>query len=351
MKVLFTSLYQAPNVYLKEIADSLRKYCEVICSVEAFWYTNILFDIIHIQWADELFQRDNINENDLSAIKLYFNFWKSKGTKIVATRHNEYPHIYTGESVKKLYDFVYSNADAVVHLGNYSKEKLGFNTTKNIVITHPNYNSLINKSLSKEAARKYLKLPKNPKILITLGAIRKDNEEKQIINSFKKIKSREKCILIISCSRIFSSRPSFRRNPIKRIMYILKYWYLRINKIIIETRFLTDNELTLYVTAADIIISPRIDSLNSGVIFLGYSFGKPVVGAGIGNMKNTLETTGNLPFIPQNIDSISKSMEYSLKHSVELGIANKQYSDKICSVEKIALDHFDLYESLLKKNQ
>ncbi len=57
----------------------------------------------------------------------------------------------------------------------------------------------------------------------------------------------------------------------------------------------------------------RIDSLNSGSIYLGLTFKKIIVGPAIGNMKEVLEKTDAYSFNPENIDSLVNALEEALK--------------------------------------
>jgi hypothetical protein len=47
------------------------------------------------------------------------------------------------------------------------------------------------------------------------------------------------------------------------------------------------------------VLIPRHEALNSGNVFLGFTFGKPVVGPDIGNIGEVLTLTGNPTFDPK----------------------------------------------------
>jgi len=48
--------------------------------------------------------------------------------------------------------------------------------------------------------------------------------------------------------------------------------------------FIPDNDIQIYMNAADIIVLPYLDILNSGVAILAMSFGKPVIAPRTGSI-------------------------------------------------------------------
>lgn len=348
IKVLFTSNYNNYNVYLKEIVDPLKDFCEVICSVDAFWHSNLSFDIIHFQWPEEIISYKSINENLIEKVKNRVNYWKSKGTKLVATRHNEIPH-RKWDFDRQYYDYIYSAVDAVVHLGDYSRLTLGNPQAHNVVIEHPNYLSLV-EQIPQSLAQKKINFPIKGKVFLSFGDIRKPEEEAQIISAFKKIANKKKVSLIICKSKLISTKPPFRRQPFKSLMLKIKFYYYRkFHNIFLSAKKINNEELKYYFCSADVIISPRIDSINSGVIYLAFSFGKPIIGPSIGNMKGVLNKTGNPSFEPKNIDSLTEAMNSALRLGEKLGKSNIDYV--LSNPNKnIAEQHFTVYDELIDGN-
>ena len=77
--------------------------------------------------------------------------------------------------------------------------------------------------------------------------------------------------------------------------------------------FLNSEIISNYTAAGDVFVILRIDSLNSGSIYLGLTFKKIIVGPAIGNMKEVLEKTDAYSFNPENIDSLVNALEEALK--------------------------------------
>jgi D-inositol-3-phosphate glycosyltransferase len=67
-------------------------------------------------------------------------------------------------------------------------------------------------------------------------------------------------------------------------------------------RFIPDHEVEIYFKAADVLVLPYRDIFQSGVLFLAYSFGLPVIATDIGSFKDAI-IEGETGFICRACDS------------------------------------------------
>lgn len=58
--------------------------------------------------------------------------------------------------------------------------------------------------------------------------------------------------------------------------------------VILRNEFIPDNDISLYFAAADVVALPYTDIFQSGVLFLAYSFGLPVVATDVGSLKDEI---------------------------------------------------------------
>ena len=68
MKILFA--YQetdlTDNLFVVSLIKSLRdKKLQIDSSVDLFWSSDIKYDIIHIQWPEELFKWGSVSKEDI----------------------------------------------------------------------------------------------------------------------------------------------------------------------------------------------------------------------------------------------------------------------------------------------
>lgn len=335
MKVLITSQYNSMNTYLKDIIDKLKDEVKIVSEPQNFWISDIDFDIVHIQWPEELFYWQKIKDEDLKHLKNRLNYFKSNGCKIVATLHNKIPH-RKHDIDQELYDIVYKSSDVIINLGNFSTRLYPLNYNK--VIFHPNYSkhfnvkpNLINKSL-----------------FLSFGKIRCVSEELQIINGYLTAKIPNSQLIVIN-SKIASERYYGYKNILKRLQKYLRIKKLNRRNIFLESKKLSATDVEELFNRASVIVVPRVDSLNSGVVFMGMTFGKPIVGPSVGNIKEFLELNGNPVFQPNDFSSIADALIKGI-NSLEIGAKNKVFSDEYLNPDLIAKQHLELYLNLLKCN-
>ena len=109
-----------------------------------------------------------------------------------------------------------------------------------------------------------------------------------------------------------------------------------------------DSDLPLYFAASDISLILRMKILNSGNLPLGFYMGNVVVGPDLGNVGAILRNTGNITFMPNDINSIVTSIMSGLE-LVETGkgVQNKQFAEREYSSDKICNHMYSEYKKLL----
>jgi hypothetical protein len=346
MKVLIASQYYSTNSYVKNIVDPLTELCEVVTGVEVFWVSNLIFNVIHIQWPEELFEWKELKTDDLTRLKIRLEYLKKKGSKIAVTRHNEKSH--RGYSLdQELYDLVFNFADCVVHLGSYSLNKFKGVDQKSVVIEHPLYSDLY-QYCNPAKNRKELNLAEHSFIVLSVGKIRKKSEEKMVFSNFFKFRKKHpnSILLVLNPLKIYDLFP-LKLNPVKKIskfiLFNIKKFFLRFFGVILNSRVISDELMANYVNISNVIVLSRIDTLNSGVVFLGATFQKPVIGPRIGNILEALELTNNYSFNPHDEASLYLEL-LKIKESPihQKGAANIE----ILNPGLIAKKHFELYQEL-----
>ncbi len=338
------------NPIVNYYTQAMSKYAEVITAVSPFWDSNLKFDIINIQWPEVLISNQEYDKNLLKKLEKRLLFWKELGTKIAVTCHNKLPHEQK-ELDKEIYNLIYSNADGIIHLGNYSlnefKTSSQYKDKEQIVIYHPNYLDL-KSSMSKTEARKRLGLNNEDIVFMSFGKIRKQEEEDMLVTAFSMFENKKNKKLIITNSRTLSYKTG-RRKPFSRLKYEIRKRRLAAKNIEIEeNKFIYDDDIQIYMHAADVIITPRINNLNSGVLFLAYSFKKLTIAPAIGNIKEFQEMLHNPTFDPSSADSLFQAMNRSIT-LINGDIAHNNYSfvKEECDIYKIGKQHIDFFTKLL----
>src|SRR6266487_834300 len=117
-----------------------------------------------------------------------------------------------------------------------------------------------------------------------------------------------------------------------------------------------DDETEIYFNAADVLVLSYTEVFQSGVIFLGYSFGLPAIVADVGSLKGEV-IEGETGFVFKARDSsdlASKIENYfasELFHNLETRRAEIQaYANDRYSWDKVAAVTTSVYSRLLNSN-
>jgi glycosyltransferase involved in cell wall biosynthesis len=73
-------------------------------------------------------------------------------------------------------------------------------------------------------------------------------------------------------------------------------------RIIQHVRFIPEAEVEIYFKAADVVVIPYVEIFQSGVLFLSYSFGLPVIATDVGSLRNDI-TEAKTGFLCRRADA------------------------------------------------
>jgi D-inositol-3-phosphate glycosyltransferase len=128
------------------------------------------------------------------------------------------------------------------------------------------------------------------------------------------------------------------------------------NRAIAKIEYVPDEATELYFKAADVSVLPYAHVFQSGVLFLGYSFGLPAIAADVGNLKEEI-IEGETGFVfksrdssdlARKIDKYFKSELFSNLRTRRLQIM--EYANERYSWSKVAAITTTAYSRLLKPN-
>jgi glycosyltransferase involved in cell wall biosynthesis len=143
-------------------------------------------------------------------------------------------------------------------------------------------NTVPNTTLSSAEAKRQLDISSDDKTMLFFGNIA----------PYKGLE-----YLIAACSELFSEDGGYRLLIVGKPKGPDDYWRQieqRIargefrNRIISKIEYIPDEETELYFKAADVLILPYAHVFQSGVLFLGYSFGLPAIAADVGSLRDEI---------------------------------------------------------------
>lgn len=233
--------------------------------------------IFHLLWNNKF------EYFDRTLLMLYYRFL---GKRIVLTVHN----VNAGrrDSSDTLLNRLtlriqYRLADHLfVHTAKMKLELVdesGVQPERVTVIPFGINNSVPNTHLSSREAKERLGVRDTEKTILFFGNIAPYKGLEYLIIAFQQIRSQcDDCRLIIAgrgkdCERYWrSSREAIRED-------------VESQRVILREDFIPDEETEVYFKAADVLVLPYTHIFQSGVLFLGYSFGLPVIASDVGSLR------------------------------------------------------------------
>lgn len=356
MKILI--VYKASglsdNPFVRLLAEGIRA-CgfEVVCSAEEFWNNAAAYDVVHLQWPEELFGWSYPTAERVAALRERFRMLHERDIPVVYTRHNTRPHKGDAQ-LAEAYRLTEENADAVVHLGDYSRREFlaAYPASRQlqVVIPHHIYEGLY-ADIGRNDARRRLGVPADAFVMLAFGAFRHDRERRLTWQAFRGLHKPGKFLL---APRLWpyvlkgSHHRGLKRLAVKTLYLaahaIEKVLHCRITS---SEGLISDTDLPAYFAAADVIFIQRTDILNSGNVPQAFAFGRMVAGPNSGNIGEILAETGNPVFDPADPASVNHALaEAARLAAAGHGDENRKYALEHLRLPQIAAAYGRLYEQL-----
>jgi D-inositol-3-phosphate glycosyltransferase len=164
-------------------------------------------------------------------------------------------------------------------------------------------NTVPNTCLTGVEARERLGIQAGDKAILFFGHIAPYKGLEDLVSAFERLPESSNYRLIIA------GRP---KNCEKYWMPIRERLssYVQSGRVVLKAEFIPDDETELYFKAADVLVLPYRHIYQSGVLFLGQSFGLPVLAADVGSLKDDiLEGKTGFVFRPEDPLGLAVTVE------------------------------------------
>jgi D-inositol-3-phosphate glycosyltransferase len=283
--------------FVRKISRISRYYARLI------WYAaTTRAKIFHILWNNKF------EYFDRTLLMLYYRLL---GKKIVLTAHN----VNAGRRDSKdtplnrlTLRIQYRLANHIFVHTEKAKfeliEEFGEQGSRITVIPFGINNAVPRTHLTPGDAKKRLGIRDDEKTILFFGRITPYKGLEYLIAAFRQIVARrENYRLIIAgrpdrCEEYWSATREAVDDEVRR------------GRVIVRAEFIPDDETEVYFKAADVLVLPYRDIYQSGVLFLGHSFGLPVIAADVGSLKDDIveDKTGSV-FRPEDPVDLAKAIE------------------------------------------
>jgi D-inositol-3-phosphate glycosyltransferase len=208
-------------------------------------------------------------------------------------------------------------------------------------------NTVPNTGLSSAEAKRRLNVSSDDKIMLFFGNIAPYKGLEYLIAAFSVLLKKDRSYRLLIVGRPKGS-PSYW-NEIQRTIGNSNIG----DRVIEQIEYVPDEATELYFKAADVLVLPYAQVFQSGVLFLGYNFGLPVIAADVASLKNEIEEgrTG-LVFKAQDTSDLANKIDEYFKSELFTNLENtrfqiKQYANDRYSWSKVAEITTAVYSNLL----
>jgi D-inositol-3-phosphate glycosyltransferase len=160
-------------------------------------------------------------------------------------------------------------------------EEFGVAESAVTVIRHPVNDAFPDTDLTPSQAKEQLGLAADEKAVLFLGRLRPYKGIEHLLAAFEQLVSAESGYRLI----IAGAPNKGNEDYVDQIREMVSKDF-RESQIITRIKFIPDEEMELYLKAADVMVLPYKDIFQSGILFLSYSFGLPVVATDVGSFRD-----------------------------------------------------------------
>jgi len=283
-------------------------------------------EVFHILWNNKF------EWFDRTALMLYY---KILGKKIVFTAHNVNAGKRDGTDTllnRLTLRIQYRLADHIfVHtetMKTEMHEQFGVKTARITVVPFGINNAVPNTHLTSADAKRRLGISQNERTLLFFGRITPYKGLEYLVAASRQILAKHKDYRVIiagrpdTCEEYWSTLQGELGHDVKR------------GGILLKPDFIPDDEVEIYFKAADVLVLPYREIYQSGVLFLAYSFGLPVLAADVGCLKEDI-VEGETGFVFRSQD------EADLARAIEQYFVSDLYAnlnDRRAEIRKYAAE-------------
>ena len=284
--------------YIPKIWRVLSYYVRLIC-----YAATARPKVFHILWNNKF------EHFDRTLLMLYYRLL---GKRIVLTAHNVNAGVRDATDTRlnrltlgiqyRLADHIFVHTE---QMRNELVEAFGIPKASINVIRHGINNAVPSTTLTCEEARQCLGIEKGKKTILFFGNIAAYKGVEYLVDAFERIVADGGDYRLIVAGMAKRASDPYVANIRER----LNRKIVR-ERTVLRMEFIPDEEVELYLKAADVTVLPYTRVFQSGVLFLAYSFGLPVIASDVGSLREDV-VEGQTGFIckPEDPLDLAKTIE------------------------------------------
>jgi len=278
--------------------------------------------VFHILWNNKF------ESFDRTLLTLYYRWL---GKRIVLTAHNVNAGRRDSKDTRfnrltlrvqyRLADHIFVHTEKMRH---ELCEEFGIRERQITVIPFGINNAVPNTPLTPCEARQRLGVRTGERTILFFGHIAPYKGLEYLVSAFRQILTRRDDYLLIIAGRPKSCEKYWRaiREEMRQ--------EIQSGRILLKADFIPDDEAEIYFKAADVLVLPYKHIYQSGVLFLGHSFGLPALAADVGSLKGDIvEGKSGFVFKPEDPVDLAAAIERYFDSDLyaELGSRRQEIRD------------------------
>jgi len=323
MRVLHAP-YSAKNPYQEQLINGLSARGHTVFTTdEEFGYLlkeaiqNGFFDIIHLHWISPIIEGRNKGSTIIRGALFCFALvlLRLAGGRIIWTIHNLTGHESNmGEFEITFYRYflTYVADEAIVHSDSSKREvvreySVADQSNKINVVNHGNYCNYYQNSVSQLEARSELGISEDAFVFLFFGQVRPYKNVPRLVESFSSLEEENARLVIAGnpASDELRARIDEFSQEDPRIKLVLRY--------------IEDDEVQLFLNAADVVTLPYDEILTSGSAILAMSFGKPIIAPERGCLADIMPGSANYLYDPDSV---------ALRDQLQMAISEREHLEE-----------------------
>ena len=264
---------------------------------------------------------------------------RKSGIKVLAITDNVIPHEKRiGDAAFAKY-FIKSCDGFVTMSKAVMKDLENFTTTKHKkYLLHPLYTSFGEK-LNKSDARKVLGIKEDVNLVLFFGLIRKYKGLDMLLDAFNELKDNPNINLIIAGEFYEDKQP---------YLDLIEKYQIQ-NQVILHAKFIANEDVKLYFSAADLVALPYRTATQSGVTQVSFHFEVPTLVTNVGGLGEIIPHQKAGYVVEPNGKAIAESIkDYFTNHRMPLYTEGMKQEKQKYDWKIFVNEVLDLYDFIKK---
>jgi glycosyltransferase involved in cell wall biosynthesis len=206
-------------------------------------------------------------------------------------------------------------------------------------------------ALGRREARERLGVGLDEKTLLFFGQIAPYKGLEYLVDAFSELAKTDGSYRLIIAGKVKQGQKEYWDKILRKIDGSVVQ-----DQITARIEHIPDEEVELYFKAADVLIIPYLNIFQSGVPFLAYSFGLPVIATDVGSLREDI-IDGRTGFVcqPRNSSDLARTIQKYFESELFKDLENrrlaiKEYANDRYSWNRVAAITTEVYSTLLSSN-